>query len=52
MQQRSLAVMLGYALAALAKTPDGFQPASNNDLIVAFGAQSALNGVNLPKAGR
>ncbi|KAF6789009.1 phosphatidylethanolamine-binding protein [Colletotrichum plurivorum] len=50
MQQRSLAVLLGYAAAALAKTPDGFQPASNNDLIVAFGAQSALNGVNLPKA--
>ncbi len=37
--------------AATAVTPSGFQPASNSDLIVAFGNTLALNGKSMTKAG-
>ncbi|TDZ29074.1 Protein FLOWERING LOCUS T [Colletotrichum spinosum] len=50
MHRSALVVLLSQALAAWAKTPDGFEPASNVDLIVAYGGQPALNGVNLPKS--
>jgi hypothetical protein len=45
-------ILLTIALAATAnaKTPDGFEPASSQDLFVAFGTTPAIDGVNLPKA--
>ncbi|KAF9881440.1 hypothetical protein CkaCkLH20_00586 [Colletotrichum karsti] len=50
MQRPTLVLLLSNALAAWAKTPDGFAPASNVDLVVAYGDQSALNGVDLAKS--
>ncbi|KAK1986920.1 phosphatidylethanolamine-binding protein [Colletotrichum cereale] len=41
---------LGSALTAWAATPAGFEPASSVNLIVAYGDQSALNGVDLQKS--
>ena len=45
-------VVLALAGVATAFTPPGFQPASTNNLTVAFGNTLAINGVNLPKAGQ
>jgi hypothetical protein len=46
-------IILTLALVATssAKTPDGFEPASDQPLIVAFGNTLATDGVDLPKAG-
>ncbi|KAK0101137.1 hypothetical protein ONS95_012881 [Cadophora gregata] len=41
---------VAFAGAATAVTPPGFQPASNGELIVAFGNTLALNGKELTKA--
>jgi len=43
-------VVLALAGVATAFTPPGFQPASTNNLTVAFGDTLAINGVNFPKA--
>ncbi|OHF02016.1 hypothetical protein CORC01_02595 [Colletotrichum orchidophilum] len=50
MHRPTLAFLLSNALVAWAKTPEGFEPASNVDLIVAYGDQSGLNGVDLAKS--
>ncbi|KAL0939745.1 uncharacterized protein CTRU02_206355 [Colletotrichum truncatum] len=50
MQHSTIALLLSNALLTWAATPAGFQPASNVDLIVAYGDQSALNGVDLAKS--
>ncbi|EQB46467.1 hypothetical protein CGLO_14482 [Colletotrichum gloeosporioides Cg-14] len=50
MHQSTVALLVSNALVAWAATPSGFQPASNVDLIVAYGDQSALNGVDLAKS--
>lgn len=47
----SFIIAVAFAGAATAFTPVGFQPASTNNLTVAFGNTLAMNGVNLPKAG-
>ncbi|TVY37791.1 hypothetical protein LOCC1_G005446 [Lachnellula occidentalis] len=44
----SLIITLAGVVSAF--TPVGFQPASTNNLTVAFGNTLAINGVNLPKA--
>ncbi|TVY19628.1 hypothetical protein LARI1_G003338 [Lachnellula arida] len=46
----STSITLALAGIATAFTPVGFQPASTNNLTVAFGNTLAVNGVNLPKA--
>ncbi|TVY81851.1 Protein FLOWERING LOCUS T [Lachnellula suecica] len=43
-------IAVAFAGAATAFTPVGFEPASTNNLTVAFGNTLAINGVNLPKA--
>ncbi|KAH8908742.1 hypothetical protein BR93DRAFT_936344 [Coniochaeta sp. PMI_546] len=48
---RSAAVLVAAVTTCLAKTPAGFEPASNNDLIVEFSSIAALNGAVLPKEG-
>jgi hypothetical protein len=51
MLSQSLAVLVASAAVSLAKTPAGFEPASNTDLIVEFSNIAALNGAVLPKEG-
>ncbi|OIW29903.1 PEBP-like protein [Coniochaeta ligniaria NRRL 30616] len=46
---RSAAVLVAAVTGCLAKTPAGFEPASNTDLIVEFSSIAALNGAVLPK---
>ncbi|TVY41697.1 hypothetical protein LSUB1_G003164 [Lachnellula subtilissima] len=48
--QSSPSIILALAGVATAFTPAGFQPASTNNLTVAFGNTLAINGVNLPQA--
>lgn len=50
MHRPAFVVLLSSALVAWAKTPEGFEPASNVDLIVAYGQTSGLNGVDLAKS--
>jgi hypothetical protein len=45
-------IAVAFAGAATAFTPVGFQPASTNNLTVAFGNTLAMNGFNIPKAGQ
>ncbi|KAK0720492.1 phosphatidylethanolamine-binding protein [Lasiosphaeris hirsuta] len=45
----SLAGLLAVATLALARTPAGFQPASNVDLIVEYNGVTPLNGVVVPR---
>jgi hypothetical protein len=45
-----ITVSLAGAVAAF--TPPGFEPASSNNLAVAFGNVLAVNGVDIPKAGK
>lgn len=49
----SLYSLLAVALAggASAFTPSGFEPASENNLTVAFGSKLAMNGVQVLRAG-
>ncbi len=49
---RSAAVLVAAVAGCLAKTPAGFEPASNTDLIVEFSSIAALNGAVLPKEGQ
>lgn len=42
--------LAGVASLASAATPPNFQPASNGELIIAFGNTLATQGVDLPKA--
>jgi hypothetical protein len=46
--------LIAVALAGVAAafTPPGFEPASSNNLTVAFGSVLAVNGVDIPKAGK
>jgi hypothetical protein len=46
--------LIAVALAGVATafTPPGFEPASSNNLTVAFGNVLAVNGVDIPKAGK
>ena len=51
--------MIGKAIIAVAlasvvsaATPPGFEPAVSTDLFVAFGDKAAIDGVDLPKAGK
>jgi hypothetical protein len=44
-------ITVALAGAACAFTPPGFEPASSNNLTVAFGNVLAVNGVDIPKAG-
>ncbi|TVY91211.1 hypothetical protein LAWI1_G002291 [Lachnellula willkommii] len=46
----STSITLALVGITTAFTPVGFQPASTNNLTVAFGNTLAVNGVNLPKA--
>ncbi|KAG9231303.1 phosphatidylethanolamine-binding protein [Amylocarpus encephaloides] len=41
---------LALAGTSFAATPKAFEPASNGDLMVAFGSKLATNGVNIPRA--
>ncbi|KAK1962661.1 PEBP-like protein, partial [Colletotrichum sublineola] len=50
MHHFTVAFCLGSALTAWAATPKGFKPASNVNLVVAYGEQSALNGVDVQKS--
>ncbi|KAK1990583.1 PEBP-like protein [Colletotrichum falcatum] len=50
MHHLTIAFCLGSALTARAATPAGFKPASKVDLVVAYGEQSALNGIDLQKS--
>jgi hypothetical protein len=43
---------LAIAGTATAATPKAFEPASTNDLTVAFGTTLATNGVNIPRASK
>lgn len=46
-------IVLGTGAALVAgKTPSGFTPASNVDLVVAYGTTSAMNGVVVDKASK
>jgi len=47
----SLAVLVAAATVSLAKTPAGFEPTSNTDLIVEFNNIAALNGAMISKEG-
>ncbi|KAL1870807.1 hypothetical protein VTK73DRAFT_2436 [Phialemonium thermophilum] len=49
MLSKSMAVVVSAASMALAKTPSGFEPASNSDLIVEFSNLAALNGAVVSK---
>ncbi|KAK3685986.1 phosphatidylethanolamine-binding protein [Podospora appendiculata] len=42
-------LVLAAAMFALAKTPNGFQPASNSDLMVFYNNTAALNGIAVAK---
>ncbi|KAK3328439.1 phosphatidylethanolamine-binding protein [Cercophora scortea] len=42
-------LVLAAAMFALAKTPTGFQPASNSDLMVFYNNTAALNGITVAK---
>lgn len=48
----SFLITVCLAGAATAFTPAGFQPSSTNDLAVVFGNTAAMNGVNMPQAGK
>ncbi|KAK2029824.1 PEBP-like protein [Colletotrichum zoysiae] len=50
MHHFTVAFCLGSALTAWAATPAGFKPASKVNLVVAYGDQSGLNGVDLQKS--
>lgn len=41
----ALTILAAGAGLAAAKTPSGFTPASNTDLIVTYGSTAAMNGV-------
>ncbi|KAM7194753.1 hypothetical protein V8F20_007773, partial [Naviculisporaceae sp. PSN 640] len=46
---KSLAVLVTAACLSLAATPDGFEPASEVDLIVVYNSTTALNGAVVPR---
>jgi hypothetical protein len=48
---KSSFITVALAGAVTAFTPPGFEPASSQNLTVAFGSVLAVNGVNLPMAG-
>ncbi|KAK1564090.1 phosphatidylethanolamine-binding protein [Colletotrichum navitas] len=50
MHYHTIVFCLGSALTAWAATPSGFKPTSKVNLVVAYGGQSALNGVDLQKS--
>ena len=45
-------ITVSLAGAVTAFTPAGFEPASSKNLTVAFGNVLAVNGVDIPKAGK
>jgi hypothetical protein len=45
------AVLAAVVAGCLAKTPSGFEPASNADLVVEFAGVAGLNGAVLSKEG-
>jgi hypothetical protein len=49
MLSKSFAVLVAAATVSLAKTPTGFEPASNTDLIVEYSNLAALNGAVVSK---
>lgn len=51
MFSQSVAVLVAAVTLACAKTPSGFQPASNTDLIVEYSNVAALNGAVVSKEG-
>lgn len=51
MLSQSLAVLVAAATVSLAKTPSGFEPGSDTDLIVGFSNVAALNGAMISKEG-
>lgn len=48
---KSLAVLATAASLSLAATPNGFEPASEVDLIVIYNSTTALNGAVVPRTG-
>ena len=52
MALKSLSLLSALASVALALTPQGFVPASQNSLVVAFGSQIGLDGAELSKEGQ
>lgn len=48
---RSLVALLAAATASQARTPVGFEPASNAELIVEYNGVVAINGAVVPRNG-
>lgn len=51
MVYKTIIPLVSAAALVAGKTPSGFTPASNTDLLVAYGTTAAMNGVVVDKAG-
>lgn len=51
MTSKTFVLMVSAAALVAGKTPSGFTPTSNTDLIVTYGQTVAMNGAVVDKAG-